>query len=323
MLNGQEFKAVGPNIYWLGLDESYTRPSQKRIEEMFSVSNKMASTVIRSHTIGHSSGSSQSLLENLNNMSAWAPIDFSFVLAAKYNIKLICPLTDNYWWYNGNYGDFTAKRGLSKKQFWTDRNVINDFKNYISAWLNHKNQYTGIQIKNDPGLFLIELGNELGNIRNNDNSVPPKAWLEEISGYIKSLDSNHLVLDGADESLGQSGDFSVQSLDAFSSHFYGEDFSRLDRDAAAARNVGKPYLTGEYSPFFSGQWFNHIVNNKNISGAVFWSLYGNDDSGVPIQHDDGYTVHYDDPKDAGAILQITNLHRRMRGLPLVNQLPEL
>lgn len=321
MLNGARFPVVGPNIYWLGLSENNSYPTQDLIESMFQTAVKLSSTVIRSHTLGISSGSSRSLLKNINSPAAWAPIDFSFKMASKYNIKLICPLTDNYWWGNGNYGDFCAARGIAKDQFWTNKDVRNDFKNYIQTWLNHTNQFTGIKIKDDPSLFLIELGNELGNIRQGPDgqwtTAPTVEWLADISRYIKSNDPNHLVLDGTDEALGNSRDeFNVSTIDVFSAHFYGNDYKRLDTMAQNAKNVGKPYIIGEYSSHFRDDWFNHIENNPNIKGSVFWDLYPKE-----IQHDDGQTIQYGNPNDKDDLLRLANHHRRKQGLPTIYSLP--
>ena len=321
LLNNQKFNVVGPNIYWLGLTEDHTFPSQDQIENMFIVAQKMSSTVIRSHTLGYSSGSEHSLYENLNNNGVWAPIDYSFVMAKKYNIKLICPLTDQYWWSNGNYGDICNKRGISKDQFWYNQDVRNDFKNYINSYLNHTNQYTGVKIKDSPELFLIELGNELGDIRQSPDGVwttlPTKEWITNISNYIKSIDNNHLILDGCDECLGsqQTDNFNIDSIDVYSAHFYGNDYNRLDTAAWQSSQKGKPFIIGEYSTNFDDNWFNHILNNPNVKGAIFWDLYP-----IGVYHDDGQTIRYGNPNDTEKILRLTNYHRKVQGLPVLNQL---
>ena len=233
MNNNTKFVAVGPNVYWLGYTEEYDYPKRSQVIEMFNVASKMKSTVIRSHTLGISSGSAKSLrpFNNTLNEKAWDAIDYTFFVAGKYNIKLICPLTDAYTWFNGNYGDFCKTRGVAKKDFWTNKLVRRDFKNYIFQWLNHRNKYTGKRIKDSPTLAFIELGNELGNIRPDHNSinVPTKEWLTDITSYIKSIDKNHLILGPSDECLGsrESDDFNVRNIDIYSGHFYSKDFSRI------------------------------------------------------------------------------------------------
>eukprot|EP00331_Platyophrya_macrostoma_P019908 CAMPEP_0176471918 /NCGR_PEP_ID=MMETSP0127-20121128/41432_1 /TAXON_ID=938130 /ORGANISM="Platyophrya macrostoma, Strain WH" /LENGTH=301 /DNA_ID=CAMNT_0017866685 /DNA_START=9 /DNA_END=911 /DNA_ORIENTATION=+ len=267
-VDGKKWVPVGFNAYWLGLDEEYRYPSFKRIEEMFEVAKKMSATAIRAHTLGHSSGSKVSLRpwdRNLNN-NAWKP--------------------------------------LSKKEFWTNRVLIDDFKDYIYKYLNHVNQFTGVAIKNDPALFLIETGNELGNIRNQDNSIPPKSWIQEITDYIRSIDKNHLILDGVDESLGKSDNFHVPNVNVFSRHFYSEDYNALHARAADAANVGKPLIVGEFS----------MEKEENVKGTFFWSMFGHDDNGNWIRHNDGFSLYYKEDSSYKDLLKLANHARRMQGL---------
>jgi mannan endo-1,4-beta-mannosidase len=321
VLNGEKFVPVGFNAYWMGLDESYSYPPHVQIEEMFTVAKTMAATAIRSHTLGHSSGSQNSLRPKDNNLNAaaWEPIDYAFSMARKYNIRLICPLTDNYWWYNGNYGDYAATRGLPKTSFWTDANLISDFKNYVYQWLNHVNQYTKVAIKDDPYLLAIETGNELGNIRNADNSVPPASWLSDITKYIKSIDSNHVVLDGADECLGQSNDFAISTIDAYSRHFYSDDPTTLNNLANKSASVGKPFIVGEYDSHAT-TFLQEMEANKNVKGSFFWSVFPhvNGVSGAYVTHDDGYSQY---PYQGTDFLRLSNHIRRMQGLPEITSLP--
>jgi mannan endo-1,4-beta-mannosidase len=324
-LNGKKFIPMGFNCYWLGYGLQYDRPypSHACIEEMFSVAVKMGANVIRSHTVGHSSGSKDTLRPSGKNLNpnAWDTIDYSFYMAKKYGIYLICPLSDNYWWDNGSYGDYTRDRGLPKTAFWTDAGCIADFKDYISKWLNHVNKYTGVAIKNNPNLFLIETGNELGNIRNSDNSVPPKSWISTITAYIKSVDKNHLVLDGCDESLGQSDNFNISTTDVFSRHFYGPDFASMHKMAASAAAVGKPFIVGEYDSHWNENNLYEMEKDPNIKGTMFWSMFPHENGlkgGAYIRHDDGYSMY---PWESFELLRLSNHIRRMRGLPQIKQLP--
>lgn len=324
MNNNTKFMAVGPNVYWLGYTEEYDYPKRSQVVEMFNVASRMKSTVIRSHTLGISSGSVKSLRpwDNKLNEKAWGAIDYAFYVASRYKIKLVCPLTDAYTWYNGNYGDFSKARGVAKKDFWTNIQVRNDFKNYIFQWLNHRNKYTGLRIKDDPTLAFIELGNELGNIRTEHNSIngPTREWLEDITNYIKSIDKNHLILGPSDESLGsrESDDFNVKNIDVYSGHFYSKDFNRVDFGADNSKRVNKPYIIGEYSPHFDDEWFKEIEKRQNVKGSIFWNLYPHQNGvrgGSKVEHNDGQTVWY--PEDRSKLLRISNHFRRLRGLPVV------
>jgi hypothetical protein len=324
VLNGKKFVPVGTNVYWLGYTENNDYPTHEQVIEMFEVTQKMASTVMRVHTLGHSSGTRNSLRPSDNNLNnnAWESIDYAFSIAKQYNIKIIAPLTDSYSWYNGNYGDYCKTRGVSKELFWTDPIVRADFKDYIYKWLNHYNKYNKCMIKDDPTLAMIELGNELGNIRPNSNSItiPTEEWLKDITNYIKSIDTKHLILGPSDECLGKSGDFRVQPIDVYSAHFYWDDDNRIRYGLNESRRVNKPYIIGEYSVKLGEQWLRKI-EQLGVNGSIMWNCYSHYNGlngGDKVWHDDGETWYY--PENKKELLIITNHHRRMRNLQEINSL---
>ncbi len=146
--------------------------------------------------------------------------------------RLIIPLTDNWHYAEGGKHTFTDWRSISdENQFYYNTQVISDFETYISTLLNHVNVYTGIAYKNDPTILAWETGNEL---------VPPTSWTQLISTYIKSLDHNHLVLDGRygiDPNAA-----SLTNVDIVSDHYYPKSISKLTSDAQAAKKAGNPFL---------------------------------------------------------------------------------
>jgi mannan endo-1,4-beta-mannosidase len=324
-LDGKNFISVGSNAYWLGYTEGYGYPSKPQVEEMFIAVTRLGGNTIRSHTLGHSSGSSDSLRPYDNNLNenAWDSIDYAFSMARKYNVKIIAPLTDGYSWYNGNYGHFCAPRGVDKKEFWTNKQVRDDFKDYINKYLNHYNPYNKCFIKDDPSLGMIELGNELGNIREGANSytIPTYDWLLDISNYVRSIDKNHLILNPADESLGQSNEMGIENLDCHGAHFYWEDYNRLDHGINIVRQAGKPYIVGEYSSFANEKWYRDL-ESRNVKASWFWSMYPHSNGifgGDKIPHEDGYTIHYSEDNKKHLLL-IAQHFCRLKGVPEVTDL---
>lgn len=327
-LNNKPFFPLGFNVYWMGLDENYAAPPRSRVDEMFNAALNLKATVIRSHTVGFSSGGQATLRPSSNklNSAAWAGIDYALYKAGQTGIKLIPVMTDAYNYYHGNYGDFCKTRGVPKISFFKNPDVRKDFKEYIGLWLNHTNSFTGVPNKNDPAIFAIELGNELGNYRPGATStaIPTFDWLRDVSSYIKSIDKNHLVLDPSDEALGKADDFKVSSLDTYSAHFYGKEYSRMDAGSRNASSVGKPYFIGEYNSNFGDDWFQAVEGRKsNVKGSLFWSMFPHDNgkaTGKRIPHGDGYTVWYD-AQDKTKLLRFSNHFRRMQGLSTVTTLP--
>jgi mannan endo-1,4-beta-mannosidase len=325
-LNGKPFKAVGFNAFFMGLlQETGTYPSHAQVTEVMIATKKLNANTIRSHTLGCSSQSQNALLnaDNSFNQTAFEIIDFALLQAKRYSIKLVLPLTDAYNYYNGSYQTFCNPDGTPKDQFFTAPGPRQQFKNYISKFLNHVNQYTGVAIKDSIEVGFIELGNELGNIRPSSTStaIPTQEWLNDITTFIKTIDKNHIILDGTDEALGstQSNDFAVANIDCYSGHFYWQDWNRLNNGINSAKAANKPYIIGEYDSGWNNTWYNALESNSNVWGSLAWSIYPHDDgteNGNRVPHGDGYTIWYDnkDSTNTSKLTFLRNHFRRMQGL---------
>lgn len=336
-LNQRTFVPVGMNAFFLGLlQETNYYPTHQQITEIFEAARTLGATVIRSHTLGFSAESSVTLLDGNNNINpaAWDPIDFAYSEAKRCSIKLIIVLCDPYSYYHGSINTFCAPYNISKDQFFTDNTARSAFKKYLNSYLLHVNPYTNVAIKDAVEVAFLELGNELGNIRPGagSNSVPTQDWIQDITTYIKSIDQNHLVLNGSDECLGSgtSNDFAVNSLDTYSAHFYWGDYNRMTTGSTNAANNGKGYIIGEYSSQFDNNWFKTIEGMQNVKGTCAWSIYPHDDgtrTGTRINHGDGFTFWMDYNTDGNNIvlLNLTNHFRRMQGQPeiVMDQLGQL
>lgn len=85
--------------------------------------------------------------------------------------------------YTGGLFDFVGFGGQNKyasgalNQFFTNSTIIGLYEDYISHWLNHVNQYTGVANKNEPTILALETGNELGAYMLEDGP-PPKSWTQ-------------------------------------------------------------------------------------------------------------------------------------------------
>lgn len=327
-LNGRPFVPVGVNAFFLGLlQETMQYPSKTQVTEVIEAVRRMKGTVIRSHTLGFSAETSVSLIgaNNKFNDNAWDIIDFAMSEAKRCSIKLIIPLCDPYEYYHGSLKTFCAPSGTPKEQFFTHPAPRAEFKKYITSYLNHVNKYTGVAIKDSLEIAFLELGNELGNIRPNSGSTtkPTRDWMVDITKHIKSVDRNHLVLNGSDECLGESNDFSVTEIDCFQSHFYWKDWNRIKRDAAASLKVNRPYIIGESDSRWGDDWYKAIEAIPNMCGSCPWSLYpheNGDKTKKRIEHNDGFTFWYDAQTgdNVQTLLRMTNHFRRMQGLPETN-----
>ncbi|KAL8276477.1 hypothetical protein RQP46_011127 [Phenoliferia psychrophenolica] len=256
VLDGNDFKAVGPNIYWLGLDENVVPnpswPSRNRVLEVMATAAVMGATTVRSTTLGVSVGSSLSVQPSLNvtNEAAFAAIDWAVWAAKSYGLRLILPLTDQYDYYHGGIPTFLRFRGLSAKSpadygpfYNTTGEVFEDFKDYIKTLVTHQSNITGLSLAEEPTVLAFELGNELGGWGLN-SYPPPIDWVNQTAAYVKSLAPNTLVLSGT---YGvREDELHLTDVDIFSNHFYPPYSDVLRGDAARASSFQKAFLVGEF-----------------------------------------------------------------------------
>ena len=305
VLNGHPFRFAGANMHWLSLDDSTNYPSQFRVNDGLAAAKEMGATVIRSHDLGISTGCSNCFEPSLGvfNENALRHDDYVINAARDRGIRLIIPLTDNWHYPAGGKHNFTDWRGISNEnQFYYNNQVISDFETYISRLLNHVNTYTGVAYKNDPTILAWETGNEL---------QPPISWTQTISAYIKSIDSNHLVVDGTP---GVNPDAaSLTNVDITSNHYYPKDSSQLEQDADAAQKAGKVFIVGEFDWNDANggtrlsRFLSDIESNQQIAGDLFWELWPHNDHYGLVSSDKEYTLHY--PGDTAAMRASAQLLR--------------
>jgi endo-1,4-beta-mannosidase len=157
----------------------------------------------------------------------WGKIeDFDKIieLASKNGIQLVLVLTDCCC--SSDYA--TAQRYFQVHAPFcniTNEQSVRAFKKLIKQIIQRKNSVNNRVYREEPAILAWEIANELEYWRFTDTEV--RKWIDEISGYIKSLDKNHLVTIGVstdnletvrDEDL--SGMFGSSTLDFFSFHFY-------------------------------------------------------------------------------------------------------
>lgn len=104
-LSGQPYRAVGPNIYWLGLDENVgiAWPSKQRVREALAIAVAMGANTVRAHTLGISLGNPLSVSPVLGqyNETAFQVVDYALYAARQYGLRVIMTMTDVFGYYHG------------------------------------------------------------------------------------------------------------------------------------------------------------------------------------------------------------------------------
>lgn len=122
---------------------------------------------------------------------------------------------NNFWDWSGGFGQYIVWSGEADKipypppspggnwqtyqefaaGFYSNPKAQALFEQFIHFIIGHINPYTGKTYRDDPTIMAWELANEPRGI----NNVPAfLKWIDQTAGFIKSLDSHHLVTTGSE-----------------------------------------------------------------------------------------------------------------------------
>ena len=200
---------------------------------------------------------------------AFLAMDQVLASANEIGVRLLIPLVDNWRWMGGRpqYAGFRAKDGAA---FWTDAQLKEDFKVTIRYVLNRRNTITGQLYSEDKTILAWELGNEIWR-------ASPE-WVAEMAAFVKSIDCNHLLNDGLQFFAVRDEIIDDPNIDILSTHHYEknpQDMLAHILNTAAKIAGRKPYYIGEFgfipTPAME-EVLNTVIEDRNISGALLWSL---------------------------------------------------
>jgi hypothetical protein len=208
------------------------------------------------------------------NEEAFVALDRVLQAANEQGVRLVIPLVNNWPWMGGR-GEYAAFRGKDKNAFWTDPQLIADFEQTIKFVLTRTNTLTGVRYCDDKAVLCWETGNELDS---------PAAWTREIAAYIKSLDTNHLVMDGNTSGM-RSGSLEIPDVDIVTTHHYsagrGGSMAQAIRNNAAQAKGKKIYVVGEFGFVSTAQMADALqaIQDTGAAGGLLWSLRSRDRDG--------------------------------------------
>jgi mannan endo-1,4-beta-mannosidase len=210
------------------------------------------------------------------NEAAFRTLDEVLAAANRTGVRLIIPLVDNWPWMGGR-AEYAGFRGKTKNDFWTDPQLLADFKETIRFILTRTNTVTGVRYADDPAILCWETGNEIES---------PAPWTREIAHYIKSLDKNHLVMDGFNASRLRDESLEIPDVDIVTTHHYpggsATSFALPIFENAARARGKKAYVVGEFGFVDMAEMdlAMDAIIDSSASGGLLWSLrFRNRDGG--------------------------------------------
>ncbi|KAF9452368.1 glycoside hydrolase family 5 protein [Macrolepiota fuliginosa MF-IS2] len=325
-LNGQKYTVVGGNSYWVGL----TGLSTSAMNQAFADIAAAGGTTVRTWGFNEVTSANGNYYQSWSgstptiNTGASGLQNFdNVVAAAKANgIRLIVALTNNWSDYGGMdvYVNQIVGSGQPHDLFYTNTNVKTAYKNYIKTFVG--------RYVNEPTIMAWELANEprckgsTGTTSGSCTTTTITNWAKEISAYIKTLDSNHLVAIGDEGFYNQPGaptypyqgsegvDFdanlAISSIDFGTFHSYPTPWGQTGNETAwgtqwiadhakSMTTANKPVILEEFgvtsnqvSTYTS--WFNEAVSS-GLTGDLIWQAGSHLSSGNTP--DDGYAVYPD------------------------------
>ena len=208
--------------------------------------------------------------------------------------------------------------------FYTNPETRRLYREQVEKIATRRNTVTGILYRDDPAIFGYELINEAQAVTGRWSER--RAWIAEMSSYLKALDPNHLIAPGdwgyrsAAERREWLLDHQLATIDYCDVHNYPRDDldsfvdspdvlrQFMENRAAAAFALQKPQVFGEfgmaregYKGFAQNVWFRSYFESgaqNGIAGAMFWIL-------TPDPHR-GYGVTYLTPQDAAVLSELSH-----------------
>lgn len=228
--DGNPYYFMGTNFWYgayLGADTTYG--NRERLLKELDHLHALGVNNLRIAAASEESGFSKPLSppfqykNGLYNEMLFQGLDFLLNEMGKRNMKAVLFL-NNYWdWTGGmaqyvswaenvNIVDPTSNPNLGwddyigfSARFYGSEKAQERYRKYINTIINRTNIYSKISYKDDPSIMAWQLANEprpnpIGNT--NENVALFSKWVDETAGYIKSLDTNHLVSIGSEGSKG-------------------------------------------------------------------------------------------------------------------------
>ena len=356
VINGQPLRFVGANVSVMYRDED-----RARMPETLRQAAQAGIRVVRVWASGEGGPNDVGPVADLADWPRthplrWAPgqwneealVHLDKVIAEAARNKLLVQLCLANWWRDTggitqylrwagitDAADEKFRSGINPERamlFYTNDETRRLYREQLEKLATRRNTVTGILYRDDPSIFGWELMNEAQAVTS--RWAERRAWIAEMSAYLKSLDPNHLIAPGdwgyrtAAERREWLQDHQLPNVDYCDVHIYprddGDSFvdspaalrEFVDNRAAAALSLKKPLVLGEfgmgvegYKGFSQVEWYRAYLESNvraGAAGAMFWILTPD-----PAR---GYGITYVTDRDQGVLAEVTRASQMFASL---------
>jgi mannan endo-1,4-beta-mannosidase len=347
-IDGQPFRFVGANVSVMFRDED-----RAHMPETLRQAAQAGIKVVRVWAFGEGGPDDVKPVADLNdwprtfffrktpdqwNENAFVELDRTLAEAARNNLRVQLCLA-NWWRDTGGVTQYLRWAGINDAAddsrpfginneramlFYTNETTRRLYRQHLEKIATRRNTVTGQLYRDDPTILGYELMNEAQSITLRWSER--RAWIDEMSTYLKSLDPDHLIAPGdwgyrsAAERREWLADHALPHIDYCDVHNYpraDHDLSIDSPDAlrdflanrvAAAYSLGKPVVLGEFgmgpdgfNKFTQVEWFHAFFEHNarlGSAGAMFWIITPD------LQR--GYGITYTTPRDQQILAEIKN-----------------
>jgi mannan endo-1,4-beta-mannosidase len=246
------------------------------------------------------------------NDEAFENLDRVLSEAARHNLRVLICL-GNWWRDTGGVVRYLRWAGLPDAAddsqpfginierampFYTNEVTRRLFREHVRRIVGRRNHLTGVMYRDDPTIFGYELMNEAQ--APTGRWQERRAWMTEMSAFVKSLDPDHLIAPGtwgyrtSWERREWLEEHRIATIDYCDAHIYPHDDTDsfvdspealrefIDNRAAAAFSINKPLVMGEfgmglegYKGFSQVEWFRAYFESAaraGVGGAIYWIM---------------------------------------------------
>ena len=309
-VDGQPFRVAGANNYYL------SHASDEMVAAVFDAAARMGLNTLRTWAFLERGPKYNDTYFQYLDPATKQPayndgenglqlLDRTIAVAEQRGIRLILPLV-NYWDDFGGISQYLSWFGLKDKaEFYTHPGLRAAYRNYVEHVLLRVNPRMGRQYRDEPAILAWELCNEPRDIE--------LAWVAEMTGFLRSLDSNHLIGVG-DEGLADTERLlAISTVDFGTCHLYPGYSPKEDavgfgkrwirEHIEAGQRANKPMIVEEFGVKAEAgraardaayaAWLGQVEASGG-AGALIWML-----AAAPYPDYDHYTVYA--PEDAPAL----------------------
>jgi mannan endo-1,4-beta-mannosidase len=356
VIAGRPFRFVGANVSVMYRDED-----RARMPETLRQASQAGMRVVRVWASGEGGPADVGPVADLADWPRthplrWAPgrwneeafvhLDNVIAEAARNNLLVQLCLV-NWWRDTGGVTQYLRWAGIADAAdgkfhfginperamlFYTNDETRRLYREHLEKLATRRNTVTGTLYRDDPTIFGWELMNEAQAVTSRWSER--RAWIAEMSAYLKALDPNHLIAPGdwgyrtAAERREWLRDHQLPNIDYCDVHHYPNpdrdvavdspnelrDF--VDNRVAAAVSIKKPLIFGEFgvgpegfNGFSQTDWYRAYFESNvraGAGGAMFWILTPD-----PAR---GYGISYATDRDKGVLREVTRASQMFASL---------